>query len=347
MKPKRTFFGALFLFLAATTYGQGQAPQPPATETVAPNIPGVIAGGTRVQVIKEGFRGTEGPIALPDGTLIFTETAESRITRIDKNGNTSTFLENTNETNGLAFDSKGRLIGVQRAPGKQGIAVLHPKGSEAVLASNIDGKPFDRPNDLTVDKKGGVYFTDPNPGLVYYVTPGGKTIKVAEGITRPNGILLDRDEKILFVNDSGGEYLLAFDVQADGTVHNRRNFAKYEGVQRTEEGINSSADGLAIDSEGASTLVYRLESRSSARKASTWAPFRFRSGSRTLPSPAPIRKRSTWSAAAQPSRCKCSPRDSWAARNSRFVTTARGCGRPSERALTAALRERWKAGRRR
>ena len=250
MKPRRTFFGALLLFLAGTAYGQGQAQQPPATETVAPNIPGIIAGGTRVQVIKEGFQGTEGPIGLPDGTLIFTETAASRITRIDRDGNTSTFLENTNETNGLAFDARGRLIGVQRAPGKQGIAVVYPKGSEAVLANNIDGKPFDRPNDLTVDKKGGVYFTDPNPGLVYYVTPGGKTIKVGDGITRPNGLLLDRDEKILLVNDSAGEYLLAFDVQPDGTVRNRRNLATYEGVQRTKEGINSSADGLAIDNEG-------------------------------------------------------------------------------------------------
>jgi gluconolactonase len=256
MKPKRTrtFAGVLVLFLAGTASGQnpgqGQAPQPPAKETVAPNIPGVIAGGTRIQVIKEGFQGTEGPIGLPDGTLIFTETAASRITKIDKDGGTSTFLENTNETNGLVFDPKGRLIGVQRAAGKQGIAVLYPKGSEAVLASNIDGKPFDRPNDLTVDKKGGVYFTDPNPGLVYYVIPGGKTIKAAEGITRPNGLLLDRDDKVLFVNDSRGEHLIAFDVQADGTVRNRRNFARYEGVQRTKEGLESSADGLAIDSEG-------------------------------------------------------------------------------------------------
>ena len=153
MKPRRTFFGALFLLLGATAYGQGQAPQPPATETIAPNIPGVIAGGTRVQVIKEGFQGTEGPIAHPDGTLLFTETAASRITRIDANGNISTFLENTNETNGLAFDVKGRLIGVQRAPGKQGIAALYPKGSEAMLATHIDGKPFDRPNNLTVDKR--------------------------------------------------------------------------------------------------------------------------------------------------------------------------------------------------
>jgi gluconolactonase len=250
MRSTTTCLGVLFFAGTVFGQGQGQAPAPPATETVAPNIPSVIAGGTKVMVIKEGFRGTEGPIALPDGTLIFTETADSRVTKIDKDGNTSTFLENTNETNGLAFDSKGRLIGVHRAAGKTGISVLYPKGSEAVLADNIDGKPFARPNDLVVDRKGGVYFTDPDPRIVYYVQPGGKTIKVADGINRPNGILLDRDERTLYVNDSSGEYLVAFDVQADGTVRNRRNFAKYVGVQQTAEGISSNADGLAIDSDG-------------------------------------------------------------------------------------------------
>jgi len=250
MKPTRICAGIVVLCLAGSAYGQGQALEPPATETVAAHIPGVIAGGTRIQVVGEGFRGTEGPIGMPDGTLLFTETDESRITRLDGAGRTSTFLEQTNETNGLAFDARGRLIGVQRAPGKQGIAVLYPKGSEAVLASHSDGKPFERPNDLTVDMKGGVYFTDPDPGLVYYVTPGGTAVRVAEGITRPNGLVLDRDETRLFVNDSRGEDLLAFDVQPDGTLRNRRRFAKYEGVQRTKDGINSSADGLAIDGEG-------------------------------------------------------------------------------------------------
>src|SRR3990172_3337412 len=220
---------------------QGQAAQPPATDTVAPDIPGVVAGGTRVQVIKEGFQGTEGPIALPDGTLIFTETQVSRLTRIDQDGNTSTFLENTNGSNGLAFDAKGRLISVQTTPGQTRIGVIYPKGSEAVLADNYEGKPFGRPNDLVVDKKGGVYFTDPGvtappnapppstpplPAAVYYTPPGGKAIRVADGITRPNGILLSTDEKILYVNNTSGEYLLAFDIQPDGTVRNRRDFAK-------------------------------------------------------------------------------------------------------------------------
>src|SRR5688500_7438224 len=82
-----------------------QTPPPPATETVAPDIPGVVAGGTKVQVVKEGFQGTEGPHGLPDGSLLFTETAANRITKIAPDGTTSTFLENTNGSNGLAFDA--------------------------------------------------------------------------------------------------------------------------------------------------------------------------------------------------------------------------------------------------
>ena len=55
---------------------------------------------------------------------------------------------------------------------------------------------------------------------------------------------------VLFVNNTSGEYLLAFDIQPDGTVRNRRNFAKYQAVNRTEAGISSGADGLAIDNDG-------------------------------------------------------------------------------------------------
>ena len=98
---------------------RAQGGQPPvAAETVATEIPGVIAAGTKIEVIKSGFTGTEGPIGLPDGSLIFTETQANRITRIDANNQTSTFLENTNGANGLAFDAKGRLISVQTTPGQ-------------------------------------------------------------------------------------------------------------------------------------------------------------------------------------------------------------------------------------
>ena len=249
--------------LASVGYAQQRgAPPPPATETVAPNIPGVVAGGTKVEVIKEGFQGTEGPIGLPDGSLIFTETNANRITKIDLNNATSTYLENTNGSNGLAFDAKGRLISVQTTAGQTKIGVLAPKGSESVLADSFEGKPFGRPNDLVVDKKGGVYFTEPGPNAapgapppplapaVYYVPAGGRAMRIGDGIERPNGIMLSRDEKTLFVNNTSGEHLLAFDIQPDGTVKNRRNFAKYQGANRTDTGVTSGADGLAIDNDG-------------------------------------------------------------------------------------------------
>jgi gluconolactonase len=266
---KAALLMTLFLLLSIACFAQargGQAPQGPPTETVAPAIPGVVAAGTKVQVIRDGFQGTEGPIALPDGSLIFTETNANRITRIDKDNNVSTFLENTNGSNGLGFDSRGRLISVQTTPGQTKIGVIYPRGSEAVLSDNFEGKAFGRPNDLVVDRKGGVYFTDPGanaqqgapapptpplPPAVYYIPAGGRAVKVAEGIERPNGIMLSPDDRVLYVNNTQGEYLIAFDIQADGTLRNRRNFAKYQGVTQGANGaVASGADGLAIDSEG-------------------------------------------------------------------------------------------------
>jgi gluconolactonase len=243
--------------------GGQQAAPAPLTETTAPSIPGVIAAGTKVTPIKDGFQGTEGPITLPDGSLIFTETNASRITKIDKDNNISTFMENTNGANAMAFDTKGRMIAVQTMPGSMRVGVIYPKGSEAVFTDNFEGKPYLRPNDLVVTKAGGVYFTDMGgggggaaatpalPNSVYFIPPGGRVMRVVEGVDRPNGIQLSRDERVLYLNNAGGEYLLAFDIQPDGRLSNRRNFAKYEGVTANAQGVvNSQADGLAIDSEG-------------------------------------------------------------------------------------------------
>jgi len=244
--------------------GRGQAPAPPATDTVAPDIPGVVKAGTKVIVIKDDFQGTEGPIALPDGTVAFTEGGANRITRIDKDGKVSVYLDNTNGSNALAFDSKGRLVSVQRGPAHVQIGIIGPKGSEATLADNFEGNP----NDLVVTKNDGIYFTVPGPlseaqargkapsatpfvPAVYHIAPNsGRAVKVAEGITNPNGIQLSPDERTIYVNDTRGEYLIAMDVQPNGTLGPKRDFARYEGVQRDAQGIASGADGLAVDSDG-------------------------------------------------------------------------------------------------
>ena len=256
---------AIVLSLATSALAQAPAPATP-TNTQTPAIPGVAAAGTTVTFIRSGFTGTEGPIGLPDGSLIFTETQANRVTRIDKDTDaTSVFLENTNGSNALGFDAKGRLISVQTTPGQTRIGVIHPKGAETTITGDFEGKPYGRPNDLVVSKTGGIYFSEPGPNAtpgqpppvpaltpaVYYVSPAGKVSRVAEGIERPNGIMLSADERTLYVNNTGGEYLLAFDVKADGTLGPRRNFAKYGKVTPGAGGsVTSGADGLAIDAQG-------------------------------------------------------------------------------------------------
>jgi gluconolactonase len=126
---------------------------------VTPAIDGVVTAGTPIVLIKEGFQGTEGPIALPDGSIAFTEGQANRITRIAADNSTSSYLENSGGANGLAFNRAGELIAVVTA--KPGIAVLAPAGKERVLVDEFEGTPLNRPNDLVVDKSGGVYFTDP------------------------------------------------------------------------------------------------------------------------------------------------------------------------------------------
>lgn len=236
---------------------QAAAPPAPPTETVAPDIPGVVAGGTRVRVIAQGLRGTEGPIMAPDGSFIFTEQNASVLTKIDANDSRSTFLADTNGANGVTFDGRGRLIATQ--PDRAEIAVLSP-GPRVVLASEYNGQKLQRPNDLIADRKGGIYFTDPGanppagqapgPTAVYYIRPDGSLLRIADDIARPNGIILSPDERVLYVANTLGDAVIAFDVESDGSVRNRREFAKLQGVTRTASGVRSGADGLAVDQEG-------------------------------------------------------------------------------------------------
>ena len=120
-----------------------------------------------------------------------------------------------------------------------------------------DGKrPLTAINDLIADARGGVYFTDPHtrpivPGRkvhVYYLPPGSQTARVVDDtIVRPNGLTLTLDGKTLLVDDTVGADVFAFDVRKDGSLANRRVFAKLNDIPQGED---SGADGMAIDREG-------------------------------------------------------------------------------------------------
>lgn len=231
---------------------------------VTPAIAGVVAGGTQIELIKEGFNGTEGPVTLPDGSLIFTETVAERVTRIAPDGSTSVFVERSNGANGLGFTANGDLYAVQVL--KPRVGIIFPPAKARTLADNFEGAPFGRPNDLVVDSQGNVYFTDsgvnapatnqpvplvaPAKPAVYRISARGELKRLLADIERPNGIQLSPDEKVLYVANTNGEHLLAYDLARDGSLGPRRQFARLEGWQKTDTGGSSGADGLAVDEAG-------------------------------------------------------------------------------------------------
>lgn len=233
----------------------------------APDIAGVIKGGTRPEVVVRGLRGADDPLWLPGVGLVFPESANNRIVRLGDDGQVTTFIGDLHGPLGQTVDRQGRLISLQTQQGFRGPRVVWPAGKETVIADNFEGKPFGRPNDIVSDRKGGVYFSDlplnpvpPGvmPPAVYYVPRGGAPIRVVDNIRRPNGVQLSRDEKTLYVNDTGGIHAYAFDVLPDGRLANRREFVAYVGrdtsIPASEPPI-SSADGLVLDDRG---RVYAL-----------------------------------------------------------------------------------------
>ena len=251
-----------FGILLALSLGMGLHAQTPVDVTTT-YIPGVVAAGSKFTLLKEGLKSTEGTISAPDGSLYFTEPSENRIYRVDAKDRVTLLYDamKTDDPNGerwritaLAMDGQGRIFATRRANTSIGIALVYPPGQAKFLAVAYQGKPFMGPNDLAMGKNGGIYFTEPGtPQLrdhsVYYIKPSGETILATGELRRPNGIVLSRDEKLLYVADSDAEFFYVFDVQPDGTAANRREFAHLAGIIKTDKGMNNGVDGLAIDND--------------------------------------------------------------------------------------------------
>jgi gluconolactonase len=155
-------------------------------------------------------------------------------------------LEDSGGANGLALDTARRLAICQGELGR--VARLERDGSLTVLADAYDGKRFNKPNDLWIAPKGGIYFSDPLYGRgtkmqdgehVYYIPPDGKpVIRVADDLVRPNGVVGSADGKTLYITDHGAGKTYRYVVKSDGTLADKTSFA------------DIGADGLALDSRG-------------------------------------------------------------------------------------------------
>lgn len=226
------------------------------------------------------FTLTEGP-AWDGAGLLFTDIESSRIMRFDPDtAETAVFKQNTNRANGLTFDAHGRLYACEQEAHR--IVRYEKNGAVTVLADAFEGRRLNSPNDLAVDAKGRIWFTDPRYGdpsgvqlehmSVYRLDPGqaGAWIitRVTFDTTRPNGILVSADQQTLYVAQTGylpseKRELRAYPIREDGTLGLYRilhNFAPYRGV----DGMCLDTDGNLIatagqDSAGPGSMIYVFE----------------------------------------------------------------------------------------
>jgi gluconolactonase len=240
MKTKVISAILLCLFVSVFLAGQArppaaEAPGTPEKQVTVTAIPGVIAAGTKVEKVWMGNKAADGLISLPDGTLVLPEQRAHRISKFSMDGKVTPWFEDTNEAGGVAIDSKGRIITVERTIPR--VRELYPE--RKILADKFEGAPLQRLSDVVLDKKDGIYFTEGSRNSVYYLSKDGKLMNVAKDIKGANGVMLSPDEKTLYVTNTEAG-ILAYDVQPDATIKNRRPFVKPKGGQ----------DGLCVDSMG-------------------------------------------------------------------------------------------------
>ena len=234
--------GAAALLAVAAVPTLGQAPG---------SIPGVLAPSAAPELVQEGFVFTEGPVGTADGGLYFSDIRVSKIFYLDPGGKISMARENTNGANGLALTRDGELLFAE-GDGKR-ITKRNKDGTITTVTEGPSGVPLLAPNDLLVDSKGGIYFTDPGPRpvvpgrptYVYYLPSGARQPIFLDGsIARPNGLTLTGDGRTLIVDDTLNPTVFAYDVQPDGSVKNKRTFTQLRDIPA---GSESGADGIAID----------------------------------------------------------------------------------------------------
>jgi gluconolactonase len=237
------------LAAAALAPAAAQTLLPGERAAVVTAIPGVVDAGAKWELIWADFETADGIVGTPDGGVLFAQEQTDTIRKLDASGKEFTYIHATRGAGSVSLDAQGRLFAVERTcteplntflPGCNELTrVVQYEPEARVLARTFaDGTTLGRLNDLIADGKGGAYFT---VGGAFHVSAAGvvSTVVPAEGF-RSNGIMLSPDGRTLYVTNN--DVVVAFDVRADGSTANRRDFGGLDG--------DDGGDGMAVDSEG-------------------------------------------------------------------------------------------------
>jgi gluconolactonase len=210
--------------------------------------PGLVRAGSDVELVAGGFAFLEGPVRDYDGNLLFTDINNNRIHRLSTAGEIETLLEPSNHANGLTLDVDGSLLICEQSA--QRISRLNPNGGTSVIVSEYAGAPFNSPNDIWLHRNGSLYFTDPRYSYpegeptqageyVYRVDPARETVTaVITDVPKPNGIIGTEDGAHLYVASTDLRKVFRYDINPDGSVGNRLEFA------------DQGSDGMTMDERG-------------------------------------------------------------------------------------------------
>lgn len=230
--------------------------------TVASGQGTVTAPGAKVEKLSRAFEFTEGATCDPAGNVYFTDQPNDRIMKWGLDGTLSVFMQPSNRSNGMMFDTQGNLYSC--ADEKNELWLITPDKKVTVLVKDYQGKLLNAPNDLWLRPGGGLYFTDPwykrdwwkrggqeqEVEGVYFLAgppkantqPGEaaarKLVRVISDLKTPNGITGTADGKTLYVSDLGAHRTYAYDIHPDGSLSNKRLFCEM------------GSDGMTVDSEG-------------------------------------------------------------------------------------------------
>ena len=217
---------------------------------------------SEIETMAEGLAFPEGPVAMPDGSVILVEIEGGVVSRVFPGGRREVVAETGGGPNGAAFGPDGRLWICNNGGrgGERGsIQSVDPDtGAVETVYTEVEGQRLSAPNDLVFDAAGGFWFTDHGKtnersrdhGGLYYARTDGRTIReVAYPLEAPNGVGLSPDETRVYVAETHTGRLRSFEVTAPGELALRFGKATRGRLTGTVEG-EDLLDSLAVDSAG-------------------------------------------------------------------------------------------------
>ena len=244
-------------------------------ERLSPEINNLIEKSAKIEILADGFEWSEGPVWSSQlNSVLFSDVPENVIYSWNEDKGLGTFtrpigysgkVPNLKKagTNGLTIDADGNLIICMHGDRKITRLEKLNINRKVTLVNSFDGNLLNSPNDLVYDSKGNLYFTDPPYGLlegdndklkeiefngVYKVSPNGDIEVLVKNLTRPNGISISNDEKILYVanSDKNNPVIMQYDLSEEG-AKNPSIF--FDGRELTKKDIGLF-DGLKVHPTG-------------------------------------------------------------------------------------------------